>query len=356
MKINFYLVLFLAVFTFSCEDDDALLPPVSPVEASYNNGLLVANEGSFTMGVGTVDFLAEGAMSLERDIFQTVNDGANLGGVLQSISFTAGSAYAIANVSNKITVVDRYTFEQTAVIDTGLSNPRYMAISGDTGYVTNWGDAADPTDDFIAVVDLTSNSITSTIPVAEGPEEVFLKGSSLYVAHQGGFGVNNILSLIDTDTNEVTGTITVGDAPNSLQFGTDGNLWVLSGGASSFSGNETGGQIDVVDITTNAVISSFSFQDTEHPNYLNISESGDVYYYLAGSVYKSTTTNFQIPAVAALAGLNFYNMVLLENNVLAGCNAGDFESNGSIEIYDIATNTLSATYDTGVIPSNIYKN
>ena len=357
MKKTIFALSILSLIAFSCENDDDITNPIEPTvvtpEGPYKDGFLVTNQGPFNNGFGTVTFLDEGLTTSENNIYQTVNDD-NLGNIVQSIGFTDDNAYVVANVGNRLTVVDRFTFEEIARIETGLSNPRFFASANGKGYITNWGDGADATDDYIAVIDLTTNTITSTIAVEEGPEEILYNGTYLYVTNQGGFGVNDIVTVIDPDTDTVVTTIAVGDAPNGLELDSAGNLWVLAGGSPSFTGTETAGSLSVINTATNAVSSTFNFNTTDHPNYVNI-ENQNIYYYLNGEVFVSSTTNFEIPTTPELTGLSLFNMIV-RGSVLIGTNAGDFASNGSVEVYDLTTGTLVNTLTAGVIPENIYFN
>src|SRR5690606_1594512 len=152
-------------------------------------------------------------------------NGEDLGNVVQSIGFDGDQAYIIANVSRTVTVVNRYTFEKIVDISDGFENPRYFTAVNGKGYVTDWGDPNDDSDDFVAVIDLATNTIQSTISVSFGPERLLAKGNTLYVAHQGGYGQNDIVSVINTNSNAVITTIPVGAVPNSLQLDNTGNLW-----------------------------------------------------------------------------------------------------------------------------------
>jgi len=352
MKIRILLLAFLSFYLFSCSDDDdtSIQEPLG----DFQNGFLITNQGPFGSGFGTVSFLDVSLTEVENNIFQTVNDGNNLGNVVNDIGFTNELAYVVANVSNLVTVVDRFTFEEVDVIDNGFNNPRRFVAVGDKGYVSNWGDGADPNDDYIAVIDLTSNTMITTIPVPEGPERIATNGTDIYVAHQGGFGVNNIISVIDTTIDEVSTSITVGDVPNSMQLDGEGNLWVLAAGSPAFTGVETGGSISVIDLTSNEVTETFNFEMTEHPSALNI-ENDTVYYFLAGGVYQDDRVGFNITDTPILEGVNFFNMRVVENNIL-GVNAADFASNGSLEVYDLATLTLVNSFGLGIVPDQIFIN
>jgi YVTN family beta-propeller protein len=342
------------------ENNEPLANPISETVTITDNdnfafeaGLLISNEGPFGSGFGTVSYIDANFTTVDNDIYQDVNND-NLGNIVQSIGFSETNAYVVENVGNKITVVNRFSFEEIAKIETGLMNPRFMVTANNKGYVTNWGSGSDATDDYIAVIDLSTNTITTTIPVSEGPEELLFDGTNIYVAHQGGFGVNNEISIINPATDAVTSTITVGKAPNSLQLDASGNLWVMSSGQFSYQGDEEGGSISVINTTSNTVSTTYSFPQTEHPSYLNI-DNGSVYYGLNGGVYKGDTANFILPTEPEISSLNLYGLVV-NDNVLYACDPNDFSSNGSVHIYNLTDNSLTTSFTVGVLPNNVYFN
>ena len=121
----------------------------------------------------------------------------------------------MVNNSQKIEIANRYTFKSIDSITTGLVNPRYfVSVDGNKGYVSNWGDPNDNTDDYLAVLDLRTNTITSTIDVDFGPERMVTYNNKIFVAHQGAYGQNNLISVISGAS--VESIITVGDVPNSM--------------------------------------------------------------------------------------------------------------------------------------------
>ena len=352
MNTKKLVLLFLSIaFLFtSCSNDDDTAPAV-PL-GDYDNGILISHEGNFGQGNASVSFVSYDFMTVAHNIFSTVNDSP-LGDTAQSIAFNGDLAYIVLNVSNTIEVVNRYTFEAVATIDSGLSNPRFIAFANGKGYVTNWGDGTVSTDDYLAVIDATTNTLEAqTISVAEGPEEILASQNKLYVAHQGGFGQNNIVSVVDLSSNTIE-PVTVGDVPNSLQLDADGNLWVLSGGKPAWTGDETGGQLSKIDTSDNTV-TSIDFGTTEHPNFLTV-ENGVLYYYLSGNVFKMNSTATVLPTTPELTGLNFYGMTV-NDSVLYGVDAVDFVSDGSITTYDLSSNTMLNSTTLNIIPSGIYFN
>lgn len=350
MKIrNVVFTLALGALFTSCEneDDDVIVPL-----GDYENGILVSNEGPFNNGTGTVSYISEDLATTENTIFNSVNN-ADLGNVVQSIGFTDKHAYIVANVSNTITVVDRYTFEKVAVISEGLNNPRYFLHSDGKGYVTNWGDPNDISDDFVATIDLDANSVSTSIPVVFGPEKMVAHNNSLYVAHQGAYGQNNTITVIDSD-DMVTTSIAVGYVPNSMQVDSHGSLWVLSEGKPSYTQDETAGALTKINTNSNTVETALDFTMTQHPKFLEL-DGSRLYYFLDGAIYSMSTTETSLPAQSEFHDLSFYSMVINDGR-LYGTDAKDFASNGSMDIYELSTKAKLGTFDLGIIPGGIYFN
>lgn len=323
---------------------------------AYENGIFVVHEGSFFGGNASVSFVTDDLSSVSNSIFSEVND-APLGDTAQSITFLDDKAFIVINNSQKIEVVNRYTFESIATIGgpskDDFLNPRYMAIANGKGYVTNWADGTNSDDDFIAVLNLESYTVESTIPVSEGPEWIVSTDNTIYVAHQGGFNQNNIISVIDATSNTVETTITVADRPNSMHL-VEENLFVLSGGNPAWTGNETSGQLDIINTLDNTVTSTLTFETTMHPNYLSV-DGDKLYYLLDGAVYTLTTSATQLPTTPEFTGVSFYDMTV-HNGKLYGVDAKDFASNGSLEVYDLSTNTLQASLEVNIVPAAVYFN
>ncbi|MEM1257206.1 MAG: DUF5074 domain-containing protein [Bacteroidota bacterium] len=319
---------------------------------AFENGILVLHEGGFFMGNASVSFVSEDLSMVTNGIFNDINDNA-LGDTAQSMAFEGDLAYIVVNNSQTVEVVNRYTFESLGTVDEGLLNPRYMAFANGKGYVTNWGDGSNPDDDYIAVINLESLSVESTIPVPEGPEWILNNEGTIYVAHQGGFGQNNIVSVIDASSNTVGDPITVADRPNSMQL-VNGELWVLSGGNPAFTGNETAGQLDKINVITNTVEDTFEFTQTQHPNYLSV-DGNSLYYLLDGNVFKMGVSDNSLPTNAEIMGVSFYDMTVNEGR-LYGVDAKDFVSNGSLEVYDLSDNSIIESLEVSIIPGGVYFN
>ncbi len=340
-----------AVVLYSCSSDDNINAPEAT--GAYQSGILISNEGPFNNGTGTVSFVNQDLTEVENGIYSRVNE-ENIGNVVQSIGFTEEEAFIIANVSNTIQVVSRYTFEKIASITEGLNNPRYFVAVNGKGYVSNWGDPNDLTDDYIAVINLTSNLVEGTIAVDFGPEELLVYNDAIYVAHQGGFGQNNKISVITTNSAQVATTITVGDVPNSMQVDSDGNLWVLSGGKPAFTEDETSGSLSKISTTSNQVLSTLVFDSAEHPNHLSY-DNTKLYYTLSGSVYSMLPSDNELPTIKDFEDLEIYSMTVFDGKLFV-TDAKDFASNGELSMYSLASGEALNTIEVGLIPGGIYFN
>jgi YVTN family beta-propeller protein len=351
MKIrNVFLSLVIIGLLWSCSNDDGEIQ--EPV-GDYANGILVSNEGPFSNGTGTVSFISDDLSVVNSGIYKLTN-GEDLGTVVQSIGFTEDEAFIVANVSNRINVVNRYTFEKKASITEGLNNPRYFVEANGKGYVTNWGDTADETDDFVAVINLQNYTVEGTISVVLGPEAILAKGNMVYVAHQGAWGQNNKVSVINTTSNEVEKTLTVGDVPNSMQLDASGNLWVLASGKPAYTEDETAGVLSKINTVTNEVDNTIQFETTQHPGSLNI-DGGSLYYVLGDKVLQQSLSSTTLSMETVLEGVSFYTMVV-SNDRLYGTDAGDYASNGTLTIYDLNTKLAIDVLTVGIVPGGVYFN
>ncbi len=349
LKHVFLAVITATLFATSCSSDD---DSSSEPRGDFENGILVLNQGNFNDGNASLDFIGDDGMS-SSNIFDSVNNSL-LGDIAQSVAFNDAIAYIVVNNSQKVEVVNRYTFESIATIDTGLDNPRYMTFANGKGYITNWGG-------FVAVIDLETQTVSSTIPVESGPEQIIANGSNLYVSHKGGFGSNNKISVIDAASNSVVTTITVNDLPDEMLFDAQGNLVVLCEGATLFDENfnvigHTTASISTIDLGSNTVSNTVEFANELHPSSISV-EGNDMYYVLSGSVYKTTTAATQLPTEAFFtpAVSSFIYGFATENGAAYICDA-NFSGASQLHVYDLSSGTNTATHTAGVGTSAVYFN
>ena len=332
-----------------------LLSGISVFSQGYTDGIFVLNEGGAGSDNSSVSFIKNNAVT--NGIYATVNPGAGaLGDTGQSITFNGDYAYIVLNISNQIKVVNRVTFALVATVSTGLNNPRYMAFSNGKGFVTNWGNAGITTDDYVAVLNLATNTIESTIPVAEGPERIQEIYGKLYVAHMGGYGYGNTVTVINPATVTVQQTIIVGDVPNSMVVNGD-FLYVLCGGRPVWGPPQTYGSLVKISLATNAVVNTIAFP-LQHPQNLRAGNGDDVYYSIEENVYKADITSTTLPTTPLFTTTpqgtyGIYGMDVIDNKIYLA-DAGNYVSPGRVYIYSTAGSLLE-NYTVGVIPNSFYK-
>jgi YVTN family beta-propeller protein len=350
----FFVALMSSLFLASCSNDDN--ENETPL-GSFDNGVLILNQGNFAGGNSAISYLSDDFASFQNNIFSLVNPTLTLGDTGQDIGFYNELAFVVLNYSNKIEVVNRYTMVSIATIDTELNNPRYIAFANGKGYVTNWGDGGSPTDDFVAVIDLNSYDVLTTIPVAEGPERIVERNNKLYVAHVGGYGYGSTISVINASSNTVTATIPVGDVPNSLVF-EDDSLYVICGGKPSYAPTETAGQLIKINVSNNTVATQIDFPAATHPSNLVI-EDNAVYYTIDAEIYKKTISDNTLPTEAlftttAQGVYGVFSFAVHNNKIYVG-DAFDYNSNGKVYVYS-SLGALEQQYTVGVIPAGFYFN
>lgn len=350
----FFVALMGSLFFTSCSNDDN--QNETPL-GSFDNGVLILNQGNFAGGNSAISYLSDDFTSFQNNIFSLVNPTLTLGDTGQDIGFYNELAFVVLNYSNKIEVVNRYTMVSVATIDTELNNPRYIAFANGKGYVTNWGDGGSPTDDYVAVIDLTSYNVMATIPVAEGPERIVEHNNKLYVAHAGGYGYGNTISVINASSNAVTATIPVGDVPNSLVF-LDNSLYVICGGKPSYAPTETGGKLVKINVNNNTIATQNDFAAETHPSNLVIAANA-IYYTVGADIYKKTINAVTLPTEALFTTSSqgvygVYSFAVNNNKIYVG-DAADYNSNGKVYVYS-ALGALEHDYTVGVIPAGFYFN
>ena len=354
MKMNKLTLIALAIgFVFTACTSDDTNQTVVP-RGDYENGLIISNEGNFGQGNASVSYVSNDLSTVENEIFNNVNNEL-LGDTAQSITFLGNLAYIVVNASQKIEVVDRYTFQSVATIGTGLVNPRYMAIVNGLGYVTDWGDGSTDTDDVLAVVDLNTNTIIRTIALGEGPEQIIASGNNLYVSHKGGWNINNIVSKVNIITETVS-TITVEDEVDDLALDNSGNLIVLCQGANLFwltPPVETSASIVKINTINNSITSTLTFPDGIHPKLMTYS-NGKTYFHHSDKVYVLNDGDTALPTTSII-DTPLYGLSVL-NNTLYGVKTDFVAGTGELVVYDLSNNTLTDTKSLSVGAAKVYFN
>lgn len=348
MRLHKLLLLMIAGFLASCSNDDDVAGPIISA-GDYASGVFVLNEG----GIGEVTFASNDLNTISQDIFSAVNGTEmDLGAYLQSIFFDGDRAFVISNGSNKITVVNRYTFKHIATIATGFTVPRYGVVSNGKAYVTNSNSFASDTDDFISVIDLTTLAVTSTIPVNDQAERLVEHNGKLYVS--GGFyGGGNKVIIVDTNSSQVLTKIEVAEAPNSLEIA-GGTLYVLS---STYAGQST---LTRISLNENVVSSTLDFPESMNGAQNLDLDDNHMFFNVGSKIYRfastvATVTDTPLVDTQSTSAYIGYGFAVKGNRVFIAEAADDFASDGKAFVYDLNGN-LVKSFATGLGPNGFYFN
>lgn len=356
IKFLFTSLFVSGLFLSSCsEKDPEIIEPV--VISPTSQGVFVTNEGKFMGGDGSVSYIDFKDKTAKADLFQSINSRP-LGDIVQSMGVAGDKAYIVVNNSNKVEVLEAATFKSVGVIN-GLSLPRYFATASNKGYVTEWVSFSG--NGRISVIDLSTNTVTKTIPVGAMPDRMLVINNKLYVVNSN----DNKVSIINTQTDAVESTITVGDGPNSLALDANNKIWVLCGGKKVYDpvtyaldeNASTAGSLVRVNLTNNAVEATLAFNSKKGlPSDLNINgQKNSFVYNFLGKVYRIENSATTLPTTAII-NRSFYGLAIDQNdNSIFGADAGNFSSNGKVIRYTAAGQPTDS-FSVGIAPNNFLFN
>lgn len=345
------LVLIFSVGLQSCDND----PVIVPIGA---DGFFIINEGAFGNSNASLSFYDRETNQVTNDVFAAKNSRL-LGDQAQSMSVWEGKGYIVVQNSGKVEVIDAEDYTSIKTITDGIESPRYfVGYSSTKGYVSDWG--FDGVTGTVKVIDLTTNTVTKSIPTGQGANRMLLVDNKLYVSNSGGYGYDNTVKIIDTGTDAVTASITVGDNPNSLQRDKDGNIWVVCAGVLAYNedfsideNNSTPSSIVKVTGDAKTLEMKFTTFTYSTAGQLGISPEGDqLYVNFDGQLYKIATSATTLPTSAFLTK-SYYGFAVdpFNGDVIGGIlGTPGFSSAGKIEIYNQA-GMLKNSFDVGIAPN-----
>ncbi|MEQ9216748.1 MAG: hypothetical protein RLO17_01815 [Cyclobacteriaceae bacterium] len=218
IKYTNLLILALAILWSCNEKETELLLP-----DDFENGILISNEGSFGSGDASLSYYDLASQKVFNNVFSLVNDGKEIGDVMQSIYMNQDHAFLVVNNSNKVEALNLADMTFDFTID-NLKLPRYMISDGDKGYVSEWVSFSDV--GRVSIVDLVTGEVQKTIDTDYGAEGVIIAENKLFVSNN----FSTTLTVIDPSTETVTKTIDVGSSPGEMVMDTDGDIWLICGG------------------------------------------------------------------------------------------------------------------------------
>ena len=349
MKLNRLLQFifgFVLLFSISCTSEYEETIP----EITYQNGLLITNEGNFGSPNADVTFITKDLSLMQNDIYKANNNKENLGDVLQTMVLNGDKAYLLLNNSNKIQIVDRYSFKKAGEITAQLNNPRYMAIANGNLYVSNdkYGGAK-----FVNVYKLSDNSFVKKIDFASTStvERVVEAGGNIFVQNAS-YGFGNTITKINTTTNAIEGTPTPmpnGDITKTITY--NSNVYVIAQGTADSYIYQINPAGSIVKTTTLTGIA----------NGTNLQIDGGRFYFTSSNkVYSmdmnatAAPTNPIITAVDGGANFTLYGFSVIDGRIFT-CDVKGFTQPSEITVYTTG-GTVISKFTAGMGATSVYKN
>ena len=342
MKLkNVFLGIFASTLLLaSCSNDDAVEKDV-PL-GTYDNGVLVLNEGNFGTPNASVTYISNDFNVLTQNIFGIENNDKKLGDVAQSLSFSEDKAFIVMNNSNVVEVVNRYTFKSLGTITENLKNPRYSVVLNGKLYVTNAGTKA------VTVYDAKTFTHLQTITIGKTTEKIITANGKLYITN-GAYGSGNTVTVVNPQSNNAMRIITVENGVNSIEE-KNGFVYALCG-------NSDRSKLFKIDTKTDTAT---SFESTVIKKALNMDIDGDRIYYTQGTgVYAmalNATTFSETPlfSVSDNSWSTFYGFNVIDGKIYSA-DANGFTAAGIVKIFS-ATGTELKTVSVGMGPNSFYAN
>jgi len=349
--------LFLAIFYSIALLGAPIVTNVNPNFGPASGGNMVTITGSGFTGATAVDFGATPAVfTVNSDISITAT--APIGSVgdvniivtTPSGSSTPGSgsdyvyqgswfAYVTSIFANSITPINLSTNTPGTAFTgaSGFTNP-VITPDGRTLYV------ADEESNFVAVFNLATNTLITTIPVtAPGGMAISPDGAFIYAANERA----DTITKISTATNTVVTTI-----PTGVAGGNPVDVAITSDGTTAYVVNLDANNVTPINLTTN--IAGAAIPVGVGPRAIAITPNGQTAYVVnfnSGTLTPITiATNIPSPAITVGFGQEPTGLAITPNgtavyvvNSLAN----------SVAVVDIATNTVVANVSVGTLPQNI---
>lgn len=356
-KTYFTYIALLALLVSSCREEPSLI--VEPVPGAPR--LLIANEGPFVDGSGTISSFSPRTGEIEANLFQKANVYL-AGGVLRSIYTDDDFTFIVVGDKGLLYVVDTETLRVLQVYNNLLS-PRYVMKAAVQGkyYISDWEL------DGVHVLNTTTQTIEKTILTGSNPERMLLNDGKLFVANSGGtenFADSTVI-VIDAMLDEIIDTLHVGANPNSMQVDKNNILWILSSGIPdnnnvvlSTPGKLTSFYLDSVFIDTvmNKLDTIITFTDqTVKPADLQVSKDGEQLYYI-NHRYNGDIMRFDVELQAhntnPFINGNFYGFIYdNKDDVIYVAQSSGQTDNGKITRFS-RSGTSELSFSTGVIPGS----
>jgi hypothetical protein len=336
----------VAAFFSSCEKNDD-----APEVVDYSSGIYVVNEGAFGSTNGSISFFDPLKHLITNGIFEAANDGMATGDVVQSFALANDTLGAIVvNNSGLVRFVDLRTFASVAE-PLEIEYPRYYVQSGSMkGYIS-----CGSYQGYLIVVNLETFSVTDSIEVGFGPENMVANQGHVYVVNSGGWSVDSTVQIINASSDEVVETIVAGKMPSDIDLDADDNIWVYCKGYYDYALVDTKSELVKIDpetgmVTWKGTVGAASDYGAVPPKMAASKDGSKLFYLRPDGVYSINTSNPVVANDPLIEG-SYYGIEVnpVDGNIFLFEVKG-YTSSGKMKIFS-ETGAGIAEGDVGIAPN-----
>ena len=321
--------------TPGCKDDE------QPPEVNVQGGeILIANEGNFGWGEGTLSLYNPSSKAVQNDVYSTKNN-ESMGNVLHSIAFINGQYFFVVNNSGKVIMTDTNFVKQKEI--TGLTSPRNIYKVSDTkAYITDlYADA-------ITTLDLNTLETIGSIPCNGHSEEGVVKDGVFWFTAPETAKIYSV----DIATDRITDSIQVGWMPEGIVLDNKNVMWVLNRGDASKNEEPKLTSVSVLGedvlVTSNILVGA--------PINLEYDQELDLLYFVNDGIWnQGTDIDLSEPVLWKPADDKVYYSVRVnpENSEVYVSDVKDFVSRSTIYRYS-KDGTLLDEFSAGIITGDFF--
>ncbi|MCW3075711.1 MAG: hypothetical protein JWO32_320 [Bacteroidetes bacterium] len=326
----------------SCVKDKPHSANTPQTQLSTDKKVYVINEGNFMAANATISLYDPGTSQVIEKFYHDQNNGSQLGDVAQSMINFNSRFYIVINNSGKIVACDDQ-FKLRSTIN-GFTSPRYvLPVSNSKAYVS------DLYSNKVFVVNLNSNSISSSIPCPGWTEKMVLSYNKVFVTNVK----RNYTYVIDASSDLISDSIVVGPAAESIVLDKNDHVWVLSAGNNTASIVPSLKQIDPL---TNQILLNINFNLSDSPGSLCLNRSKDTLFFLNGGIYKMDINSLAIPPdpIIPKGNRSYYGLGINPNDyTIYASDALDYIQRSVVYIFDASGNEKSF-FKAGINSNSFY--
>ena len=351
-KLNNLLLLFafLGLFLSACTSD----PEPQLTVDTYDNGVLIVNEGNFFSGDGEISHYNKETGEVTNNLYQAVN-GVVLAAYIEQVRVFGENAYIVDSNQGgaKVVAVDKASFREKGRVE-GLEIPRDVAVADNQLFIADWGNYDDEgnytnPNSFVAVADVNGGPITDRIPVSSRPQSIVAHLGVIYLVCEE----SKEIIKINPTSKEIVARRTLEASPKELLI-SDNQLMLYSTG---------GDQLHLDQINTTDLSSTKTVFDIPNSTRLLLNDEGQVW--VLTSAYSADYSYTDNAVVNFPASGNGTVKTVFEARNLRGigidkakdqlyiADDNGIQGNGTVIITDLQGEEIQKL-DVGRVPSKFY--